>query len=207
LLSSQSGLALVGGEPDRDGRYAAAVTILGGEDAGTQCSATKIADRRFLTAAHCVLDMGSGLLHPTYQSGGLFRISNAAAPETISDFVAVRTTATHVHPEFRAGLDDLLASREERVAGLKKSFSGAELARRIARLEGNHVFTTRFPDVAVIEVDRLTPGIPTADLDLESSLQNATVTLVGYGCQSLEASKRRTKVPAMAPGDGPTRRS
>ena len=196
LVASAPALALVGGEPDCDGRYAAAVTILGGESSGTQCSATKIGDRRFLTAAHCVLDMGSGLLHPTYQRGGLFRISNATAPETISDFVAVRTTTTHVHPEFRAGLHDFLASREERVAELKRSFSGTKLARRIARLEGNHVFTTRFPDVAVIEVDRLTPGIPTADLDLESSVENATVTLVGYGCQSLKASKRRSKGPS-----------
>lgn len=192
LLASQSALALVGGEPDRDGRYAAAVTILGGEDAGTHCSATKIADRRFLTAAHCVLDMGTGLLHPTYQSGGLFRISNAAAPESISDFIDVRTTSTHVHPEFRAALEDELATRAERVAELKERFNGAELARRISRIEGAHLFTTRFPDVAVIEVDRLTPAIPTADLDLESSLENATVTLVGYGCQSLETSKRRS---------------
>ena len=126
LVASAPALALVGGEPDCDGRYAAAVTILGGEDSGTLCSATKIGDRRFLTAANCVLDMGSGLLHPTYQSGGLFRISNAAAPETIADFVAVRTTATHVHPEFRAGLHDFLVLVQQKTEFCPVVFSALE---------------------------------------------------------------------------------
>jgi hypothetical protein len=195
LLAPPAGLALIGGEPDRDERYAAVVQIIGEGDSRQRCSATKIGEQRFLTAAHCVMDMDSGLLHPTHQPGGSFRITNAVSPKTEADFIAVRTTATLIPPAFRAGLEELIAVRAQRIAQLKQKYAGGELVWHISRLKAKHVLTTRFPDVAVIEVDRPTPTIATAVLDLASSLEGASVTLVGYGCRSLEAWREGSKSP------------
>jgi hypothetical protein len=190
LLGSPAGLALIGGEPDRDERYAAVVTILSEAGSRKHCSATKIGPRRFLTAAHCVFDIDSGDLYSTYQPGGSLRISNAVSPKNLADFIAAKVTETHIHPDFRAGVEELRVSWAERIAQLEKKYEGAQLVWHISRLKEKHLLTTRFPDVAVIEVDQLTPTIATAELDLESSLDDATVTLVGYGCQSLAAWHR-----------------
>jgi hypothetical protein len=193
LLAPSTALALIGGELDRDARYAAVVTIISEAGSRKHCSATKIGERRFLTAAHCVLDMDSGRLNSTHQRGGSLEISNVVSPKSMADFIAVQVRETHIHPDFRAGVEELLASRAERIARLKEKYEGAQLVWHVTRLKAKHVLTTRFPDVAVIEVDRLTPTIATAELDLESSLEDATVTLVGYGCQSLKAWRQRSE--------------
>jgi len=196
LLASPAALVLIGSAPDRDERYAAVVTILSEAGSRKHCSATKIGPRRFLTAAHCVMDIDSGHLNPTHQRGGSLRISNAVSPKTLDDFIPVQVTETHVHPDFLAGLEEARASRAERIDRLEKKYEGAQLVWHLSRLKEKHLLTTRVPDVAVIEVDQLTPSIATADLDLESSLKDANVTLVGYGCQSIEEWNERPNHPS-----------
>jgi hypothetical protein len=186
-LTTSASMALVGGAPDQDGRYTAVVSLLREGAAKQHCSATKIGERRFLTAAHCLVNIASGRVDAAYEPGGRLRISNAPAPQSPDDFTRVRTSATHIHPQFQVGLEEFLAFRAERVARYQQQCKDARRGRcRAALIRAKDLFTTRFPDVAVIEVDRPTPDIPTAELDLDAALDEATVTLVGYGCGSFE---------------------
>lgn len=181
VLGAPPADALVNGEIDSAERYPAAVALIAGPR--RQCSGAKIGEQRFLTAAHCVLSMGSGKPKTGYRVGDPLQITNAVEPESDGDLTTVTISATHVPPDFRTGLEGFLAFKAKRFAHLKEQYSEKELTRRTALLEAKHHFTARYPDAAVIEVDRPTPRIPVIAVDLDTPLAADTaVTLVGYGC-------------------------
>ncbi len=183
LLGTHPANGLEGARPDTDQRYAAVVVLMAGPV--DQCSATKIGARRFLTAAHCVVDTGSGELHPAFRADGSIAISNAAAPRAAEDFITAIVHHTRLAPAFRQGMERFIAFKRKRVAAFKEQFAGTELLRRIAKMEAKHHFTARYPDAAVVQIDRATPSIPTASIDLDALAAEQTVTLVGYGCAHL----------------------
>jgi len=183
LLCALPAKGLEGGRPDAEQRYAAVVALVAGPV--DECSATKVGARRFLTAAHCVVDTGSGELRPAFRPGGSIAISNAPTPRTAEDFITAMVQHTRLAPAFREGMDRFIAFKRKRVAAFVEQFADKELQRRIAEMEAKHHFTARYPDAALVEIDRLTPSIPAAPIDLDTVTAEDTVTLVGYGCAHL----------------------
>ena len=186
--------ALEGGRPDTEDRYAAVVVLVAGPT--DQCSASKIDARRFLTAAHCVVNTASGELRPAFRAGGHLANSNASTPCNAQDFVTVAVVQTRLAPAFRTGMERFIAFKRERVAALQEQFAGTELPRRIAEMEAKHHFTARYPDVALVRIDRATPSIPTVSIDFDKVAAEETVTLVGYGCARLaDRQDERRRLP------------
>jgi hypothetical protein len=184
LLPGPVALALSGGTPDTGGRFPAVVVLVAGPR--SQCSGTKIGPRRLLTAAHCVVDTGTGELRPAYRPGGRLRIGNAPVPAAAGDLHPVQVRRTHLAPAFSDGLQRFLAFKRKRIAAFREQFQGTELLRRIMEMEATHHFTARYPDAAVIDLDTATPDIPSLPVDQRPLTREAPVTLVGYGCASID---------------------
>ncbi|MGB5735676.1 MAG: trypsin-like serine protease, partial [Thiohalocapsa sp.] len=183
LLGATAAEGLEGGQTDTEARFAAVVVLVGGPV--DQCSATKIAARQFLTAGHCVVDTSSGELRPAFRANGTIKISGSVAPETEADFSKATVTNTLLAPAFKDGLERFISFKRKRIAAFTEQFAGTELLRRITEMEAKHHFTLRFPDAAVVEIDRDTAGIPVATIDAASLQAGDAVTLVGYGCAQL----------------------
>jgi len=189
-LIAGTGHALIGGEPDESGDYGAVVVLAAGPR--SVCSATKIGPRRFLTAAHCVVDAVSATLRPAFEPGGQVRVSNALAPRDEGDFVVLDVVDTQLPPDYLDGLARFQAYRRERRAALAEVLSGAELEQRMLMLSMRHHFSARFPDLAIVDVAAATPAIPSMNVDLTPLKPDDAVTLVGYGCEHSPSASDQT---------------
>jgi hypothetical protein len=196
-LTAGASHALIGGEPDEGADYAAVIVLAAGPR--SVCSATKIGPRRFVTAAHCVVDAVRAQLRPAFEPGGQVRISNALMPRDESDFARLEVVGTRLPPDYMDGLARFQAYRRQRRETLAEVLSGAELERRMLLLSMRHHFAARFPDLAVVDVAATTPEIPSLPVDLTPLRRDDAVTLVGYGC---EHSPLTPETPGLA-GDRP----
>jgi hypothetical protein len=190
--------ALIGGQPDLEGRFGSVVSVR--TDPGQRCTATKIGVRHFLTAAHCVIDIPSGALAGAFQPGGQVLVSNWPEPSGAAAYQTLTVTQTHLPASFAAALERLHAYQEGRIADFRARYSGEDLERRIRRVYADSHIMARFPDLAIVEVDGETPSIPVAPVDLNPLASGAEVVLVGYGCE------RVADLAAGRLGSGPVRR-
>ena len=173
--------AIIAAKLDDPPQYAAVVVIISG-DSG-QCSATKIAARRFLTAAHCVADTSTGMVASTFAAGRPIQVSNAVTP-ALRDLVLLHVERAELHPDFERALGRFYAYKEKIINEYREHYNGVDLELRIRRIESDNHFTARNPDLAVLSVRELTPGIPIARIDFAPLTAKEPVHLVGYGCEA-----------------------
>jgi hypothetical protein len=185
--------ALIGGMLDADNRFGAVVSLR--TTAGRWCSATKIAPRAFLTAAHCVIDVPSGGLAGPFRAGGRVLVSGQAEPKGASDYLSLTVVRTQLPAAFETALGRLHAYQEGRIAELRERYSGQDLARRVRRVYADAHISPRFPDLALVQVADATPAIPMLTLDLGPLARGDAVVLVGYGCERVADLARGRQRP------------
>jgi hypothetical protein len=172
--------ALIAAKLDDPPRYDAAVAMVAG--GARRCSATKIAEKRFLTAAHCLADTSTGTLASAFATGRKIEVSNAVIPRQ-SDFVILHVERADMHPDFVQVLERFHSYKEKIINEYRNQYEGADLEQRIRRIEADNHITGRYPDLAVVTVRESTPGIPIADIDFAPLTAEESVHLVGYGCE------------------------
>jgi len=124
----------------------------------TNCTASKVGPRHFLTAAHCVVKLNTHELASGRRPGDILEIwdhadrgfplrGGAGAP------VLVEIVETHVHPtylELNGVPDDV----------------------------GNRYTASDLPDMAIIEVSDATPAIPESEIDTRPQGEGQLVTII-----------------------------
>lgn len=173
--------AIIAAKLDDPPQYAAVVVMRVGNYG--HCSATKIAARRFLTAAHCVADTSTGTVASTFAAGRPIQVSNVVTP-AIRDFVLLHVERTDLHPDFEQALEVFHAYKEKIINKYREHYKGVDLDLRIRKIESDNHLTARNPDLAVVSVRELTPGIPIAKIDFAPLTVEEPVQLVGYGCEA-----------------------
>lgn len=138
--------ALIGGRAASAGQFPSTVTLKG------ECTATKVAPKRLLTAAHCVLDPAT--VSVRYPAGS--RVSVAHDPS--KGFTDVEVAAVHVHPAWMKACEDAYCAASSVTA----------------RLDA--------PDVAVLELATDLADVPAAPIDGAPLATGDRVTLLGFGC-------------------------
>jgi secreted trypsin-like serine protease len=138
--------ALIGGRAASPGQFPSTVYLKG------ECTATKVAPKRLLTAAHCVLDPATVSIR--YPAGS--RLSLAHDPA--KGYADVEVAAVHVHPAWLKGCEDAYCAASSVTA----------------RLDA--------PDVAVIDLAAELADVPSASIDTEALATGERVTLIGFGC-------------------------
>jgi secreted trypsin-like serine protease len=144
--AAESNDALIGGRAASAGQFPATVYLKG------ECTATKVAPKRLLTAAHCVLDPATVSIR--YPAGS--RIS--VAHEPAKGYADVEVAAVHVHPAWMKACEDAYCAASSVTA----------------RLDA--------PDVAVIDLATDLVDVPSASIDSEALAAGDRVTLIGFGC-------------------------
>lgn len=177
LVGTTPASALIGAQSDSEQRYPFVVALGIGD--GRWCTATKIAPRALLTAAHCVVDIPSGALVPETQPGGTLQLTTDAGAHPIT------VERTWLLPAFADALQRLHRYQQARIAEYRARYSGEELERRIRRVHADSRISDRFPDAAIIALREDTPGIPIAPLNLDPPAAETPVVLVGHGCRGL----------------------
>lgn len=184
-LPASTALGLHQGHIDSQANYPGVVRIqTPGEGF---CTASKIAPRWLLTAAHCVVDRQSAHLAERFQPGGSLPLSNAFHWTGDDDAPSVRMVKTRLAPAYRQGLERLRAYRQTQLQqhqdALLTALPGVNQAETLNRRLGlRHHFASRYPDLALIQLAEDTPAIPIQPLGLEPPPEGAEVTLVGFGC-------------------------
>ncbi|MBK1693510.1 peptidase S1 [Chromatium weissei] len=191
LLWTSPSWALLGGQTDTPDEFGAVVALV--RDNALHCSATKISQQAFLTAAHCVASTRTGTLDSAFVAGQSLVISAAPAPKTRNDFIKLTINRTQLHSDYAAALHRFFVYKSQRIAAYQQRYSGEDLARRIRVLEADNHFTARFPDLAVVVVRESTPLIPIAPVDCTPLLAGTKVQLVGYGYDSIKHFAQRRK--------------
>ena len=128
------------------------------------CTATKITNRLFITAAHCILDSQTHGQRPGFapHSPQLFAVQPALSVDLASPLTTpLRVTRTYVHPIY------LQTCRND-----TSDHCGATIGR-----------SPYPPDVGIFEVDQDTPHIPAAPLEFEPAAVATKTAMVGYGCE------------------------
>ena len=175
LLAVLSGpaMAVGGGQVDADDRYAAVVSI---EIAGTRrCTATLVARRLLLTAAHGVVDVASGELLQPLDTVTLLREAGRGPNLALQ--------AVH--------LPDALRGALQRFADYRSRHP-----RRGDRI--GPWFSARFPDVALLRLARPLAGVEPLPLRLAPLPEGAPVVLVGWGCGPADSQGRGLRRWALA---------
>ena len=144
--AAESNDALIGGRAATAGQFPATVYLKG------ECTATKVAPRRLLTAAHCVLDPATVSIR--YPAGS--RLSVAHDPA--KGYADVEVAAVHVHPAWMKACEDAYCAASSVTA----------------RLDA--------PDVAVIDLATDLADVPAASIDSTALASGDRVTLIGFGC-------------------------
>lgn len=199
LAIAPAAQALIGGEADHEGTYAAVVPIRIGHRG--LCTATKVGPCHLLTAAHCLVDPHTGRprIGPDAAGNGALTIAvgdyhraGGRIPRTIG------VAALRFPPEYRAALARFIAYRTDRLAKLQERLAPADLTRAERALRIGHHFSARFPDVAIVQLTEEIGSIPTIELDLDALPTGSQVVLVGFGCRDASAatSTRMPDVPA-----------
>ena len=138
--------ALIGGKAGALSRFPATVYLKG------TCTAAKVAPKRILTAAHCVLDPAT--LDLKYKAGAKLSLMRDPSKGYADSVVA----AVHVHPTWLKACAD--------------TFCAASAI--TARLDA--------PDVAVIDLVDDLADVPVAAVSPQALAVGDRVTVVGFGC-------------------------
>ncbi len=185
--------ALIDGTLDDARRYKAVVVLVAG--ASRRCTATKIAPRRFLTAAHCVANTSQGKVDQTFAPGSKIRVSNMLVPVGPTDFLQLHVERAHLPPEFEQALERLFAYQQKRIRQYRERYTGVELEQRVRHVKSQNHITSRIPDLAIVQVREHSPKIPQARIDFGALAADEPVRLVGYGCERFEKRKGQGGVP------------
>ena len=183
-ISALPATALIDAALDEARRYQAVVMVVAG--VSRRCTATKIAPRRFLTAAHCVENTSHGTVDQAFAPGSMIRVSNVLTPTGAADFVRLRVVQTHLPPEFTQALKRLFAYQQKLIRQYQQSDTGAELERRTRHVESQNHVTSHVSDLAIVEVQEHTAKIPLARIDFAPLTADEPVRLVGYGCERFD---------------------
>lgn len=140
--------ALVGGKAASAGQFPATVYLKSG------CTATKVAPKRLLTAAHCLLDPATVSIR--FPKGS--KISVARDPA--KGYAEFEVAAANVHPTWLKACED--------------SYCAA--ASVTARLDA--------ADVAVLELTTDLDDVPVATVAAAALVAGERVTVLGFGCTS-----------------------
>lgn len=192
-LMSTPAWGLHQGHADLNADYPAVVRIQTADQGF--CTATKIAARWLLTAAHCVVDNQSARLAERFQSGESLRFSTAPQGQVGQEKQRLTIEQTHLAPAYRQGLERWRAYRQQQLQQdrdlLIAAIPGASKAEALRqRLGLRHHFASRYPDLALIQLREERPAIPMQPIDFTPLPAGAEVTLVGFGCARPGAQKR-----------------
>jgi secreted trypsin-like serine protease len=155
---AESNDALIGGKAASAGQFPSTVFLKG------ECTATKVAPKRLLTAAHCVLDPATVSIR--YPAGTHLSVAH----DPSKGYADVEVAAVHVHPAWMKACED--------------SYCAASSV--TARLDA--------PDVAVIYLANDLRDVPSTTVDTSTLSAGDRVTLIGFGCTAgvLVADTRET---------------
>lgn len=193
-MTPPSASALLGGQPDKAAAYESVVALSVGDR--LHCSATKIAPRAFLLAAHCIASTRTGGLDEAFEPGRRIQVSNRRVPRSLADFQSLGVEQGLLHPDYERALKRLFAYQEARRRDYRERYSGLDLERRLRVLEANSHFTSRFPDLAILVVREESRSIPIAGVDCRPLHAGDEVILVGYGIESLtRTAELRRRLP------------
>ena len=195
-ISAFPAIALIDATLDDARRYESVVVLVAG--VSRRCTATKIAPRRFLTAAHCVANTSQGAVDQTFAPGSKIRVSNVLAPAGPADFLRLHVEQAHLPPEFEQALKRLLAYQEKLIRQYRERYTGAELERRVRHVESQSHVTSRIPDLAIVEVRERTPNIPLSRIDFGPLAADEPVRLVGYGCERFDKGNGHGDAPSLS---------
>lgn len=148
---------LIGGRAVGGAEYPSVVAILTPTTTQVECTAAKVGPRHFLLAAHCVYNRPSKIIYLRFQPAATLYFSTS---RNLNDSPVIRT-ATVVATRMRADW------------GANCQTDTCEPAEAWPHI----------PDLAVIEIDRDTPDIPTATVDASPVEVGDPVVVLGYGCQ------------------------
>ena len=196
LLLPNAALALLDAEPDNAAHYAAVVSI--GTEGRWECTATKIGRKRFLTAAHCVVDLQTGAIKSALTgSNGSIDMRTTSRNGSGQIRLAAVLEQVLLAPAYEGALERFAAYKQQRIAELARkpealtTIGGAAQIDRAMRIP--HHFSARFPDLAILSLRDLTPSVPASEIDFAPLARNAPVVLVGYGCtRGADGRLRRT---------------
>lgn len=151
--------ALIGGAPATVAQFPSTLYLKKG------CTAAKVAEKRLLTAAHCVID--GSTLDPRYGPDKPVELTREPAKGFTSHAVA----KLHVHPKWVPACESAYCASSSVTATLDAA------------------------DVAVIELADDLDGVPIAPIDTAPLATREKVTVLGFGCTNgVLAEDARTEV-------------
>jgi hypothetical protein len=144
----------------------AAIDLIGGKDAGKDefrstvyikgsCTATKIAKRAFLLAAHCVINFKNAEIKHKYNGTGKIKIETHYGAS-----YKLKVIGAFAHESYVSKFKDKMGSNSSKF------------------VTGLNAF-----DIAVVTVNEDSPKIPVATIGLEYVKEGQSVTIGGYGCE------------------------
>lgn len=150
LILSNSYAYLIGGRLAKKSELKSAVYI------NNNCTATKIGDQFFLTAAHCVYDYQNGLIRDAYFIGSHLTIQTHYGVDKVLTIVK-----SFPHYSFVSWVEEKLKQKRPTHNAALESY-----------------------DIALIKVEESTPSIPVADISSDKIKTNKSVFIGGYGCEN-----------------------
>ncbi len=150
--SGETTLHLIGGEKATAENFPATVYIPG-------CTAVKVGDNAFLTAAHCVTDDNLMMLEDDFSAGSTLVLKHGVLIGNAADH-PVNVSNTYIHPSYAAAIN----------AGGGRGIASNQFAKIV--------------DLALIVVNQRTPSIPSANVRPASIGPNTNIVAGGYGCEN-----------------------
>ncbi|MBS2018072.1 MAG: trypsin-like serine protease [Deltaproteobacteria bacterium] len=138
--------ALIGGAPATLAQFPATLYLKKG------CTAAKVAEKKLLTAAHCVID--GSTLDAKYGPGKPVELTR----EPAKGFTTHAVAKLHVHPAWVPACESAYCASSSVTATLDAA------------------------DVAVIELAEDLQGVPSAPIDTAPLATREKVTVLGFGC-------------------------
>ncbi len=127
---------------------------------GSSCSAVKIGTYRFLTAAHCVINLKTGETTKGFDKGSVIYLTNVHLPNANSDWQAYTFSNIILHQSYQLEV--------KRRAKINKATSGSAM--------------TSF-DIAVFTINERSSHLPISEVDFTPVETGDIVTTLGYGCE------------------------
>ncbi len=120
------------------------------------CTATKVGQKTFLTAAHCVFDFAAKAKNPLFTDGASLQITNLPNPHNWLPWATVTIETTVIDPDFLSKCSSIVCDDSSVDSAL---------------------------DVAVFRVNEDTPLLPLSAVDYRFVLPGDPVFIMGYGCE------------------------
>lgn len=140
------------------------------------CTAAKVGERSFLTAAHCVMDNATGGWIPMFFPDSKIDITNNPLPAFGAGFVTVTVEEVLIDPSYQWACTSLPCDNAKmRAAG---------------------------PDVALLIIKDLTPWIPIASIDFIDVPDRTRIKVGGFGCEDYASGSVRVPSDTVTWPDG-----